>query len=259
VEIDWFTFGAQVLNFAILVFLLRRFLYGPVTAALDRREERIRRGKEDAERKREEAEREAEAYREERRALEEAREERLREAEREAERLREELEAEVREEAAESRERWQQAVRRERESLLQELQERVAEHALATTRELLGQLAHRDLEDEAVRTFVRRLSEVDEEGAEEFAAAVDEAGGEVVVRTRFALDGAERERLTEAVRNRIGPEVELDFGTSRDLILGVELRAGDRKIAWSAGDRLDLAEREVSELLESEVIREERP
>jgi F-type H+-transporting ATPase subunit b len=30
VLIDWFTFSAQILNFLLLLFLLKRFLYGPI-------------------------------------------------------------------------------------------------------------------------------------------------------------------------------------------------------------------------------------
>ena len=39
--IDWFTVGAQALNFVILVWLMKRFLYKPVLAAIDVREKRI--------------------------------------------------------------------------------------------------------------------------------------------------------------------------------------------------------------------------
>jgi F-type H+-transporting ATPase subunit b len=39
--IDWFTVGAQVLNFLILVWLLKRFLYKPILHAIDEREKRI--------------------------------------------------------------------------------------------------------------------------------------------------------------------------------------------------------------------------
>ncbi len=39
--IDWFTVGAQVLNFLILVWLLQHFLYKPILAAIDAREKRI--------------------------------------------------------------------------------------------------------------------------------------------------------------------------------------------------------------------------
>src|ERR1700678_2344038 len=39
--IDWFTVGAQVLNFIALVWLLKRFLYKPVLNAIDARERRV--------------------------------------------------------------------------------------------------------------------------------------------------------------------------------------------------------------------------
>jgi len=39
--IDWFTVGAQVLNFVVLIWLLRRFLYQPVLNAIAAREKRI--------------------------------------------------------------------------------------------------------------------------------------------------------------------------------------------------------------------------
>jgi F-type H+-transporting ATPase subunit b len=39
--IDWFTVGAQALNFLILVWLLKRFLYKPILHAIDEREKRI--------------------------------------------------------------------------------------------------------------------------------------------------------------------------------------------------------------------------
>ena len=39
--VDWFTVGAQVLNFIVLVWLLKRFLYKPILDAIDAREMRI--------------------------------------------------------------------------------------------------------------------------------------------------------------------------------------------------------------------------
>ena len=39
--IDWFTVGAQALNFIVLVWLMKHFLYQPVLDAIDAREKRI--------------------------------------------------------------------------------------------------------------------------------------------------------------------------------------------------------------------------
>ena len=40
-QIDWLTVAAQIVNFLVLVWLLQRFLYRPITEAMARREERI--------------------------------------------------------------------------------------------------------------------------------------------------------------------------------------------------------------------------
>jgi F-type H+-transporting ATPase subunit b len=53
--IDWFTVAAQAVNFLILVWLLKRFLYKPVLAAIDEREKRIATLIQDAEKKKAEA------------------------------------------------------------------------------------------------------------------------------------------------------------------------------------------------------------
>ena len=39
--IDWFTVGAQALNFLILVWLMKHFLYKPILNAIDAREKLI--------------------------------------------------------------------------------------------------------------------------------------------------------------------------------------------------------------------------
>ena len=53
--IDWFTVGSQAVNFLILVWLLKRFLYKPVLAAIDEREKRITAELQNADQKKAEA------------------------------------------------------------------------------------------------------------------------------------------------------------------------------------------------------------
>jgi F-type H+-transporting ATPase subunit b len=60
--IDWFTVGAQVINFLILVWLLKRFLYHPILNALDAREERIAKELADADAKKTEAQKERDEF-----------------------------------------------------------------------------------------------------------------------------------------------------------------------------------------------------
>jgi len=60
--IDWFTVVAQVFNFLILVWLLRRFLYKPILDAIDAREKRIAAELADADAKKAEARQERDEF-----------------------------------------------------------------------------------------------------------------------------------------------------------------------------------------------------
>ena len=61
--IDWFTVAAQVVNFLILVWLLKRFLYKPILRALDAREQQIALTLADADAKKAEAQQERDEFR----------------------------------------------------------------------------------------------------------------------------------------------------------------------------------------------------
>jgi F-type H+-transporting ATPase subunit b len=55
-HIDGFTVIAQIINFLVLVWLLKRFLYGPITQAMAARQQKIAAALDDARRKVEQAE-----------------------------------------------------------------------------------------------------------------------------------------------------------------------------------------------------------
>jgi len=63
VQIDYFTIFAQIINFLVLVLLLKHFLYGRIIKAMDEREKRIESQLQEAAKKKKEADEEADSYR----------------------------------------------------------------------------------------------------------------------------------------------------------------------------------------------------
>lgn len=250
-EFDGLTFGAQVLNFLILVVLLRKFLYRPVTRALDRREEAIAGRWEEVREERETARERAEALARRHEELEEEREAALGEVRREAEELRGRLVEEARREAEEVRRRWLRSVELDREAFLAELRERTGREMYRTLRRALGDLADRDLEVRMVEVFLERLGGLSAAEREDFAEAAREAGGRAIVRTRFELPGELRERVAEAVREHLADDLEVRFEPTEDPLCGLELTAGDRKLAWSLESWIGDLEARVSRLLDA--------
>ncbi len=89
--IDWFTVIAQIINFLVLVYLLKRFLYGPIITAMDKRQEKIELRLEGARKKKEEARQEAELLHKKNREFDAGHEEMLSQIKKEAEARRAEL------------------------------------------------------------------------------------------------------------------------------------------------------------------------
>lgn len=234
--IDPFTVAAQIVNFLILIWLLRRVLYGPITRAMAARESRIRQQLDEASRLREEAQAAGERYRQQLAAFEEERATRLAEARAELDTWRHTHTQAVRTEVEAMRRRWQQALQQEQQAFLAELRQRVGREVLAAARRALQGLADADLETSIVRSFLKRLHDLSEEHRRQLAAAARENGRRVHIRTAHPLPGDDRDRLQEALAVALGTDFTTTFETAPDLLAGVELRAGGLKIAWALDD-----------------------
>ena len=126
-SVNWFTVAAQIVNFLILVWLLKKFLYKPVLTAMSNRQQKVQDELEQAAKLAETAEKEKKRYL----ALqEEARnrgKEELLQARREADALRKKLFQEVESEAEAARVRRQDELSREKSLFLKQAGAQVAE------------------------------------------------------------------------------------------------------------------------------------
>jgi F-type H+-transporting ATPase subunit b len=244
--VDWLTVGAQVLNFLVLVYLLRRFLYGPIVRAMTRRDEAIAERLREAHQGREEAEAEAQRHREAREALEAQRERRLARAREEADDLRRTLEKELRRETDEVRERWRAELEREQVAFLRDVRRHAAEQFETLARKALAGLASADLESQMVRVLIERLGTLDREHRAALARA-GASGEPVRVRSAFELPATVKRTLTSELRDALGEEVEVTYELADDVVCGVEIRAGGESLAWSLEGYLDTLERRLAD------------
>mgnify|MGYP006285125513 CR=1 FL=1 len=252
-QIDWFTFGAQIVNFLILVGLLKRFLYGPILEAMDAREDRISSRLTEARQEREEAKAEKEKYQSLQEDLEEARQQALAEAEQEAQQRRQELLHEAREEVSHLEREWRAALERERESFLRELSERAVKETIAVARRALRDLANADLEEQAVEVFLQRLRTLEDDQRGALTDALRTGDGTPVVHSAFELTDPHKTQIREQLNEQIGAISDLSFDSDAEVGFGVELRIGERKVAWSLDSYLDDLKARVRERLDAEL------
>jgi F-type H+-transporting ATPase subunit b len=247
VLINWFTVAAQIVNFLILVALLKRFLYGPIVAAMSAREGKIAAQLTEAQQKREAAEQEEAALRQKIREIEEQRQEMLAEAERHADAHKQELFAKARQEVEQIRQKWAASLTRERETFLQNLKQRLAQEVLAISRRALQEMANLDLEQRLTDAFLDHLQLLSPEEQTAIRESIQETGGELLLTTAFELSEEIRQKVTARVQEQFGPDLALRFATSEELLAGIELLTSSRKLAWSLGNFLDTLEEDLSQ------------
>jgi F-type H+-transporting ATPase subunit b len=245
-QIDWITVTAQIVNFLILVWLLHRYLYGPIVRAMNDREERITSRLREASERKLEAEREAEKYQSQSEALEKEKERILTRVSEDAESTRHKLEDAARREVEQRRAEWLKQLDDEKQEFLHDMRRRSSEHVLALARRALSELADSQLEERLAAAFARQIEEIDPQLRERLAKACSQAGGQIIVKSRLALDAEAQRRMTRAVHKGISETAEVRYEQSEDTASGIELNAGSQTLAWTFARFLDELEQRLN-------------
>ena len=247
--IDWFTVGAQALNFLILVWLMKRFLYKPILNAIDEREKRIATELSNADKKKAEAQKDRDEFQHKNEEFDRQRAALLRKATDEAQAERQRLLDEARKAAEALSSKRQEALRNEERSLHQAISRRTQQEVFAIARKALSDLATTSLEERLGEVFTRRLREMDGKAKEGLAEALKTASVPAMVRSTFDLPSEQRAAIQNALNETFLAEIRVRFETAPDLISGIELTTNGQKVAWSIADYLASMEESVGELL----------
>ncbi|MEI6413924.1 MAG: F0F1 ATP synthase subunit delta [Pseudomonadota bacterium] len=247
--IDWFTVGAQLLNFLILVWLLKRFLYRPILDAVDAREKRIADELADADAKRADAKQERETFQHKNEAFEQQRATLLSQATDAAKAERQRLMDEARQAADALSAKRQKTLRNEAQSLRQAIGQRTRQEVFAIARKALADLASANLEERMVEAFLRRLRELGEPARNSLGESLRTASEPALVRSVFELPPVQRAAIQDALNRTFSADLALRFETAPDLIGGIELTTNGQKLAWSIDDYLASLQDGVEALL----------
>ncbi len=243
---SWSTFALQAVNFLVLVWLLKRFLFKPVGVIVAERKAEIARAQAEAEAARQSAEQA-------RRDLE------SRQAQVEAER--QAIIDQARAQVADERSKMIEAARadmeklkaaglkrleEERDRAVREVTDRSIQIAVGLAQRLLQQFSAPGL---AELFLARVLDHLDHLGATERAALLRQFGhdgGQLIVATVYPLGAEAESKWRATLSERLGGRSQIAFATDKDLIAGVELKFPHAVLRFSWRDALDDARRELN-------------
>jgi F-type H+-transporting ATPase subunit b len=247
--IDWFTVVAQLMNFLILVWLLKRFLYQPILHAIDEREKGIATQLAQAEAKQAEARKESDDFKHKNEVFDQERAALLIKATDEAKAERQRLLDDARKEADLLRAKRQEALRDEQRNLGQEIKRWTQKEVFAITRKTLTDLAAMSLEERMGEVFVQRLRALNGPAKEQMAASLKTSKLPASVRSAFDLPLDQHAAIQKALNETFSADIHIQFETVPELVSGIEVSSNGQKVAWSIADYLSTLEKSASELL----------
>ncbi len=247
--IDWFTVIAQALNFLILVWLMKRFLYKPILKAIDEREKRIAAELAEADKKKTEAQKEGDEYKRKNEDFDRQRDALLNQATAEAQAERQRLLAEARRAAEDLSFKRQEALKAEEHDLHQAIRRRTGKEVFSIARKTLSDLAGSVLEERMADLFILRLRKIEGQAKADLAGALRSAHEPALVRSAFDLPLDLRDSIQKALNETFSSEIRVRFETAPELINGIELTANGQKLAWSIEDYLASMEKGVEDIL----------
>jgi len=238
--IDWFTVAAQLLNFIILVYLMKRFLYKPVLDAIAAREAKIARELADAAETRARAHKQQAEFEQKNKTFDEHRATLLSEATQAANTERERLLAEARQAAEVASKARAKALQRDTQALHGEVVRKTQQQVLEIARRTLADLADVSVEQRACAVLIQRLYEVDGATLAALGTALRATSEQTpaLLRSAFDLPPEQLAAIRAALNETFGQTIELKVETAPEVISGIELSAQGQKLAWSIADYL---------------------
>lgn len=224
----------QIINFLIIMLVLKVWVYSPLQRALTKRRETIEKGLEDARiaaEARENAEKDAAEI------LAEAQTNAaqvIREAKEKAELAARDVRADVEADIAKTRQDALVEIDHERERVLGELRSNVASLAIAAAQKLIGEALDEKRQHELVTEFFSGVKN----GRITILEGNEIEGQSAEVLSALPLTSEEQATITGEMLNKLGEKTEVNFKVDPNILGGLILKVGDKVVDGSVAGQI---------------------
>jgi F-type H+-transporting ATPase subunit b len=243
-ELNWSTFVLEILNFLVLVWILKRFFYQPVLNVIARRRAGIEKTLADAKTLHDDAEDLQARYRDRLADWEKERQQARERLEREIEEKRIQSLAELQSELEQQREKARVADARRQADATRKAEQAALNQAARFASRLLGQTAGPELEAKLLEMVIDELPQISAEQIGTLRNSWEQTSEPISVASAFPLSDAQRQRLQEALRAATGKDLPLHCEQDAELLAGVRITLG----AWILSANLQDELRSFAEL-----------
>lgn len=243
---SWTTFALQAVNFLVLVWLLKRFLFKPVGAIVAKRKTEIARAQAEAESARHSAEQARKEFESRQAQIEAGRQGILDQARAQLADERSKMIEAARADMEKLKAAAVKQVEEDQDNVARQMFDRSIQIAIGLARRLLQPFAASGLEE----LFLGRvIDHLDHLSAVERAALLSEFGRDgahLIVTTAYPLSPADESKWRATLSERLGHNPQISFATDKELIAGAELKFPHAILHFNWRDTLADAQRELN-------------
>ncbi len=248
-KINWFTVIAQVINFLILVWLLKKFLYKPILNAVNEREKKITNQLKDADDKKAAAQKEQDDFKKKNEDFDQQKKALMDKAVADANTQKQQLTDAAKTDANTLRSNMEKAAKEKQENDNVEIAEKTQRQVFAITRKALADIASISLEEQSANTFVKHLAALKDDEKKQFIEAFKSNSNAILVRSAFNLPAKQQGEINNEVNVILSADTHLQFKTTPEIISGIELSTNGYKLSWSFSEYLNSLEKNISDTM----------
>ncbi len=255
-QIDWFTVGAQTINFLLLVWLLKRYLYVPILKAIDARESHVAKVLSDADTIKSEAELERKLFDQKNFEINAKHDELLKESKMIAYEKGEQIILNAHIKADDISKNRLLVLERELQYYHDNIAVKSLKEIYEITRKVLADLADVKLEEKMFECFCKHLQSITPEEKNNLNKIIESGKSGLILYSAFELTPAKIKKTNAILQQVISPNINrhypLKYEIKPELISGIELRSNGWKIAWNSEDYLNVLQTNIKQLLDEQ-------
>ncbi len=245
-EVNWFTVVAQIINFLVLVWLMKKYLYKPILDAIDEREKKIAAELADARNKMVEAKKERDDFQKKNEVFDDHKKEMMDQAASDAAEERRKLLDLAQKEAATAKQKMEDASRDLQENLNEQFAEKTQQQVFSIAKKALAELASTTLEQQSVQVFIGKINSLAGKDKKEFIDAFHSDSNPVLINSAFELSEKEQKSIEIAIADLLGENGDYEFKSNSKMISGIELATNGYKLSWSFSAYIDSLEKSMA-------------
>ena len=249
-NINWFEITAQMINFFILLFLLHKLLYKPVIKAMEERQEKISKDKNEADAKMKDANDLIEKYEKQMAEIKEKEKKILEDSKEEAQEEKEALIEKYKKEAQEKGNEFLKEIQEEKEDFLSELRKSLGENAVKIASNILTILSKKELKESVFDTFVDKIKNLDKDSLKDEIKSKDKT---LELIASESLSEEQKTYFEEKLKEKLDYKT-VNYRIDEKLIVGYELKLESITIHTNIKKYLDEAEKSIMKTLEKESL-----